>query len=152
MRMSNTAVGLLLILFACVVLVHVQSFPKLDNGYPGPALFPQVLSVLIIGCGIGLAVQGIRRRERLWRLDPGTVTPAGWLNIAVVLGAVVCYIFLAERVGFLIFSFAMLMALMQWFKVKRLPGLAMSVAVTLAIYLLFAKVLLVPLPWGLWGW
>jgi hypothetical protein len=24
--------------------------------------------------------------------------------------------------------------------------------VTLVIYFLFAKVLLVPLPWGLWGW
>jgi hypothetical protein len=36
--------------------------------------------------------------------------------------------------------------------VKILPSLAMSIIVTLSIYILFAKVLLVPLPWGLWGW
>jgi hypothetical protein len=36
--------------------------------------------------------------------------------------------------------------------VKTLPSIAMTVGVTLIIYLLFAKVLLVPLPWGLWGW
>ena len=44
------------------------------------------------------------------------------------------------------------MILMKWLKVKMLPSLVMSIAVTLGIYLLFAKVLLVPLPWGLWGW
>jgi hypothetical protein len=44
------------------------------------------------------------------------------------------------------------MILMKWLKVKILPSLIMSIVVTLAIYVLFAKILLVPLPWGLWGW
>ncbi|MCP4622747.1 MAG: tripartite tricarboxylate transporter TctB family protein [bacterium] len=152
MRVSNTAIGLSLIIFACAVLVHVRSFPKLDNGYPGPALFPSVLAVLFIFCGIGLIIQGIRNREKLLKIDLGTVTLAGWINIAFVLGTVACYIFFAEYVGFLIFSFVILMILMKWLKVKMLHSLVMSITVTLAIYLLFAKVLLVPLPWGLWGW
>ena len=152
MRTSNTVIGVLLIIFACIVLIHVQSFPTLENGYPGPALFPEVLCVLFIGCGIGLVIQGIRRREKVLKFDLGTITLAGWINIVFVLGAVVCYIFLAEFLGFLIFSFVILMILMKWLKVKTLPSLAMSVVVTLAIYMLFAKILLVPLPWGLWGW
>jgi len=152
MRVSNTAIGLLLIVFACAVLVHVQSFPKLDNGYPGPALFPEVLAVLFIFCGLGLIIQGIRQREKVLKYDLGSVTLAGWINIAFVLGAVVCYIFLVEYIGFLIFSFVILMILMKWLKVKILPSLVMSIVVTFAIYLLFAKILLVPLPWGLWGW
>ena len=152
MRVSNTAIGLLLIIFASAVLVHVQSFPKLDEGYPGPALFPEVLAVLFIFCGIGLIIQGIRNREKVLKFDLGTITLTGWINIAFVLGTVVCYIFLAEYVGFLIFSFVILMILMKWLKVKLLPSLVMSIVVTLGIYLLFAKVLLVPLPWGLWGW
>jgi len=41
---------------------------------------------------------------------------------------------------------------MKWLKVKTLSSIVMSFGVTLVIYLLFAKVLLVPLPWGLWGW
>lgn len=152
MRVSNTAIGLMLIIFACAVLVHVRSFPKLDNGYPGPALFPSVLAVLFILCGIGLIIQGIRRREKVLKFDLGAVTIAGWVNIAFVLGAVLGYIFFAEYIGFLIFSFVILMILMNWLKVKMLHSLVMSIAVTLAIYFLFAKVLLVPLPWGLWGW
>ena len=152
MRVSNTAIGLSLIIFACAVLGHVRSFPKLDNGYPGPALFPSVLAVLFILCGIGLVIQGIRNREKLLKIDLGTVTLAGWINIAFVLGTVACYIFFAEYVGFSIFSFVILMILMKWLTVKLLHSLVMSIAVTLAIYLLFAKVLLVPLPRGLWGW
>jgi putative tricarboxylic transport membrane protein len=152
MRTSNTVIGVLLIIFACIVLIHVQSFPSLENGYPGPALFPEVLCVLFIFCCVGLVIQGIRRREKVLKFDLGTITLAGWINIVFVLGAVVCYIFLAEYLGFLIFSFVILMILMKWLKVKMLPSLAMSVVVTLAIYMLFAKILLVPLPWGLWGW
>ena len=125
MRVSNTAIGLMLIIFASAVLVHVQSFPKLDHGYPGPALFPEVLAVLFILCGIGLIIQGIRKREKVLKFDLGTITPAGWINIAFVLGTVICYILLAEYLGFLIFSLVILMIMMKWLKVKILPNLAM---------------------------
>ena len=152
MKVSDTAIGLFLIVFACAVLIHVQGFPQLENGYPGPALFPEVLSVLFIFCGIGLIVQGVRKREKILKLDLSSISSVGWLNIVFVLGAVLCYIFFAEFLGFLIFSFVILMILMKWLKVKTLPSLIMSVIVTLGIYLLFSKILLVPLPWGLWGW
>ena len=69
-----------------------------------------------------------------------------------MVAAIVCYIFLAETIGFLIFSFAVLLILMKWLKVKTLQSVMMSLIVTFVIYILFAKVLLVPLPWGLWGW
>ena len=152
MRVSDTAIGMSLIIFACAVLVHVQGFPELDNGYPGPALFPSVLAVLFILCGIGLIVQGIRKRENVLKFDLGSVRLAGWINIAFILGAILCYIFFVDYIGFLIFSFVILMILMKWLRVKMILSLAMSIGVTLAIYLLFAKILLVPLPWGLFGW
>ena len=152
MKVSDTAIGLFLIIFAGAVLIHVQGFPQLDNGYPGPALFPEVLSVLFIFCGIGLIIKGVRKRERILKFDLSSISSGGWLNIIFVLGAVLCYIFLAELLGFLIFSFVILVVLMKWLKVKTLHSLIMSVVVTLGIYLLFSKILLVPLPWGLWGW
>ncbi len=152
MRVSNTAIGLFLILGSVLVLWHVQSFPSLENGYPGPALFPTVLAVLFIFCGIGLIIQGVRQREKLLKFDTGSLTFSGFLNIVIVLATIVCYIFFAEYIGFLIFSFLVLLILMKWLKVKTLSSLLMSIGVTLVIYILFAKMLLVPLPWGLWGW
>jgi putative tricarboxylic transport membrane protein len=152
MRVSNTAIGVFLIIFSAAVLWHVQSFPSLDNGYPGPSLFPSVLAVLFILCGIGLIIQGVKAREKLLKFDTGSLTLPGLLNIFFVLGAIVSYILLAEYIGFLIFSFAVLLILMRWLKVKALSSVLMAVGVTLVIYILFAKILLVPLPWGLWGW
>lgn len=152
MRVSNTAIGLFLIIFSVAVLWHVQSFPSLENGYPGPSLFPSVLGVLFIVCGIGLIIQGVKKREKLLMFDTASLTLPGLLNILIVLGAIVCYILLAEYVGFLIFSFAVLLILMKWLKVKTVSSVLMAVGVTVAIYILFAKILLVPLPWGLWGW
>jgi putative tricarboxylic transport membrane protein len=108
--------------------------------------------VLFIFCGIGLVIQGIRQREKILKFDLGNISLGGWLNIVFVLGTVLCYIFFTEYIGFLIFSFVILMILMKWLKVKMLPSLVMSIVVTLSIYILFAKILLVPLPWGLWGW
>jgi putative tricarboxylic transport membrane protein len=151
-RVSNTAIGLFLIIFALAVIIHTQTFPSLDNGYPGPSLFPRVLAVLFILAGIGLIIQGIKKREKILKFDIGAVSRAGWINILFVLGAVVCYIFLAEVIGFLILSLVIMMVLMKWLRAKTSWSLVMSVIVTLAIYILFAKILLVPLPWGLWGW
>lgn len=152
MRVSNTAIGLFLIIFALAVIIHTQTFPSLDNGYPGPSLFPRVLAVLFILAGIGLIIQGIKKREKILKFDIGAVSRTGWINILFVLGAVVGYIFLADAIGFLILSFVIMMVLMKWLRAKTSWSLVMSVSVTLAIYILFAKILLVPLPWGLWGW
>jgi putative tricarboxylic transport membrane protein len=141
-----------LIIFSAVVLWHVQSFPSLENGYPGPSLFPSVLAILFIFCGIGLIIQGVKKREKLLKFDTRSLTVPGLLNILFVLGAIVCYILLAEYAGFLIFSFAVMLILMKWLNVKIISSVLMAVGVTLVIYILFAKILLVPLPWGLWGW
>jgi putative tricarboxylic transport membrane protein len=152
MRVSNTAIGLVLIVFASAVLVYVRTFPSLDNGYPGPALFPSVLAVLFIICGIGLIIQGIRAGEKLLKFDIGTLTRKGIINILFVLAVILCYIYLSEYIGFLILSGVLLFVTPKWLGVSTLRSLILSVVVTLGIYLLFAKLLLVPLPWGLWGW
>lgn len=132
-------------------MVHIQSFPKLENGYPGPALFPGVLALLFFISGILLVYQGIRKKERLLRFSLEGVDLRGWCNIALVLGVIAAYIFLSERIGFLLFSFISLVALMQWLKVSLLKSIMMAAGATSLIYLLFGKMLLVPLPWGEWG-
>ncbi len=152
MRVSNTAIGLGLIVFAIAVLFYTRTFPTLEKGYPGPSLFPNVLAVLFIIAGVTLVAQGVRGRERLSKFDTSTITRSGLINILLVLGAVVFYIFLSDFLGFQITSFILLFGIMKWLHVSTRWGLVMACGVTLAIYFLFAKILLVPLPWGLWGW
>ena len=152
MRVSNTSIGLGLIVFAIAVLFYTRTFPTLEKGYPGPSLFPNVLAVLFIIAGIALVVQGVRSGERIIKFDTSSITRSGLINVLLVLGAVVFYIYLSDFLGFQITSFILLFSLMKWLRVPTRWSLVMASGVTLAIYLLFAKMLLVPLPWGLWGW
>ena len=73
------------------------------------------------------------------------------LNILVVLGVIVAYILVSDYVGFLFTSLILMGFLMKWLGVSWRWTIAMSILLTIGIYLLFAKMLLVPLPWGLWG-
>jgi putative tricarboxylic transport membrane protein len=152
MRVSNTAIGAGLIVFAIAVLFYTRTFPTLERGYPGPSLFPNVLAVLFIIAGITLVAQGVRSGERIIKFDTSGITRSGLINILLVLGGIVFYIYLSDFLGFQITSFILLFGLMKCLRVSTHWSLVMACGITLAIYLLFAKMLLVPLPWGLWGW
>jgi putative tricarboxylic transport membrane protein len=152
MRVSNTAIGIGLIVFAIAVLFYTRTFPTLEKGYPGPSLFPNILAVLFIISGITLVVQGVRSGERILRFETSGITGSGLINILLALGAIIFYIFLSDFLGFQITSFILLFGLMKWLRVSTPWSLVMACGVTLAIYVLFAKILLVALPWGLWGW
>ncbi len=152
MRVSNTAIGIGLIVFAIAVLFYTRTFPTLEKGYPGPSLFPNILAVLFIISGITLVVQGVRSGEKILRFETSGITRSGLINILLALGAIIFYIFLSDFLGFQITSFILLFGLMKWLRVSMAWSLVMACGVTLAIYVLFAKILLVALPWGLWGW
>jgi putative tricarboxylic transport membrane protein len=152
MRFNDGLIGIVLILFGAAVLLYTRGFPTLEEGYPGPALFPNVLAVLFLIAGLVLLIQGARSKAALIKIDRKALGGRALLNILSVLPAVVVYIFLSEPLGLLILSFGLLFLLMTWFRATALWSMVMACSVTLGIYLLFSKFLLVPLPWGLWGW
>ena len=152
MRFNDAVIGSVLIVFAAAVLFHTRNFPTLETGYPGPALFPNCLSFLFILAGIILVFRGIKSRSRLVFFDGNAVNTSGVVNIFFVLGAILFYIFVAEYLGFIITAFITIFILMLRLKAPVVASLIMTCGVVLAIYVLFAKILLVPLPWGLFGW
>ncbi len=152
MRVSNTFIGLGVIIFAAAVILYARSFPSLEKGYPGPALFPTLLAGLFILAGVIMVVQGVRSGEKLFGFHNQEVSRSGFINLLLLLAAILFYIFLADFLGFHITSFLILFFLMKRLNVSTRWSLGMSGGVTFAIYALFAKMLLVPLPLGLWGW
>jgi putative tricarboxylic transport membrane protein len=152
MRFSNTAIGLVTIIFAVAVILYARSFPTLKEGYPGPGLFPIVIAALFILAGSTLIVQGLRSGEKLFHLDTRELSRSGILNLLLVLAAVLFYIFLGHLLGFHITSFLILFLFMKRLRVSTRWSLIMSCGITFIVYALFSKMLLVPLPLGLWGW
>ena len=55
-----------LLLLGSGVLWLAQSFPRLPNGYPGPALFPQMVAIGLLLCSALLGLSAFRNRQ------PGT--------------------------------------------------------------------------------
>jgi putative tricarboxylic transport membrane protein len=75
-----------------------------------------------------------------------------FVNALVVLAAVVGYVLLVERLGF-IATAALLLAVVRWrLDVPRLRTVVIAVVLAVVVHAMFAKVLRVPLPTGLIWW
>ncbi|MCI0527306.1 MAG: tripartite tricarboxylate transporter TctB family protein, partial [Nitrospira sp.] len=172
--MNNILIGLGTMILGGVILFLIWGFPELDDGYPGPALFPGILAGLFIVFGMVLLAQSIwvnllldRSRKHTGENPRFPLSQAGdtdqpvqnklysfkgILNVACVLAAILLYIFFVETLGFLITGFFLLALLMIKLGVPSWKSGMISLLSTVGIYMLFAKLLKVPLPWGLLSW
>ena len=148
MRFNDALIGVGVIIFGLVVVVHVQSYPNMGDNMPGPSLFPTVLGVLLMIAGAVQIPRGIKSRAPLVEILP-EFTARGVCNIAAVVIGVIFYIYASDTLGFLLTSFCTMFALMLVMQGKPLPSALVSAGAALCIYLIFNKMLLVPLPRGL---
>jgi putative tricarboxylic transport membrane protein len=150
MKLNDAVLGLLFALLGAAVLVAVQGYPKIPGQPVGPALFPGLIAAGLCVCGVLLMVRGWRvRREEPWLVfDDWVRSPRHLLGLVVLLGGIVFYILVADKLGFLPTAASILLALFLVLKVP--PGRAVLVAVVAALVVHFAfyKLLRVPLPWG----
>src|SRR5687768_7021721 len=156
MRLNDALFGAGFVLIGAVVFVSTLRFPRLDGGAPGPGLFPQVVAVLMIVAGGVLAWSARPRRAAEARAAPLTaVAPGlgarGVVNTLMVFAAIIAFMVVSPPVGFLVTSFAILFALMWHLGTRPLRAALAAAGLTLFVYVLFGKVLRVPLPLGvLW--
>lgn len=148
MRVNDAVIGLCMILLGIVVFIHVQSFPTQGDGHAGPSLFPSVLGILFVVAGFVLVRQGIRSKAPLFTRLP-ELDAHGIGNIALTLGAIVFYILVSEKLGFLLTSFTVMIVMMLMLKARFATALPVAIGTTLCIYAIFNKMLLVPLPRGI---
>lgn len=148
MRVNDAVIGMLVIILGISVYIHVQSFPFQGDGHPGPSLFPSVLAILFCVVGVILIYQGVKSKQVMFAIIPG-LTAKGIGNIVVTLIAILFYVFTSEKLGFLLTSFIIMLSLMFILKAKPIHALPVAVGMTLFIYCVFNKILLVPLPQGI---
>lgn len=151
MRFNDAIFGIVLIVFALAEIAYTQTFPSLHGQDYGPDLFPMIIGSGLIVCGIILILKGVAHRTNVpmmtvgdWAHDRGNV-----LNVVVLLGSIAFYILFSGWLGFILTSLLILTTLLVRLGSGWLTSVIVAVATTLIIHSLFAKVLLVPLPWGI---
>lgn len=153
MRVRDTFMGAGFVGAGALVFAVTLSYPPGDAGQPGPAFFPRIVAVLMAAFGVALAMAGARRHEPIARVDwRQRVGSRGFVDALFVIGAVVGYIALADRLGFLITGTALAFVLMYRLQVGALRSAVVAVVFTVIVHFLFFKVLRVPLPTGLLWW
>jgi putative tricarboxylic transport membrane protein len=149
MKVNDAVVGAVFVALAIAILVHIQGYPLIPGQKYGPALFPGLIAVGFIATGLLLVVRGLRSGAPPVRFAPWLASRALLTNFLAVVAALVFYIVAADRLGFVVTGFVLLVGLFVKFGVR--PGRATLIAAiaTLAIHAAFYKLLRVPLPWGL---
>jgi putative tricarboxylic transport membrane protein len=74
--------------------------------------------------------------------------PARLLSFLLLPAAVLAYILLSERLGFIPTAFAILVTLFLWFRARVAVALPVAAGMTLLVHWFFAGLMRVPLPRG----
>ena len=152
MKVNDAISGAGLILLAGLIYWLTADFPAMHGQPYGPALFARLSAVLMALAGLGLIVQGVRRRS----LAPLVVLP-DWMgsprhasSLAAVILAVVFYIMASRTLGFVLTGFVILAVLFVLLRGRAhvWSSLAIAAAAVVAIQQFFGDFLRVPLPWG----
>ena len=129
-------------------LLTSEAFRTSQTARFGPMVFPSVLGVLLLLSLVGLVSSGTLRPGD----DVEPVTSRGLIRLGEVVLWVVAYVFLVERIGFVITAAVLLIVLLRRFGNRWVTAAAVSLVVVAATYELFAVALRVPLPRGWLGW
>ena len=152
MRVNDAVIGAVLVLFALAVMLYTRTFPSMPGQDYGPALFPVLIGIGFLICGVILIASGLRRL----RTEP-LFTGGEWLrsrhhlvDFFAVIGGLVAYILVADWLGFIPTAFLLLFGWLMLFRGgKPASSAAIALITALVVDYAFSQLLLVPLPVGL---
>jgi len=159
-KINDAITGAVLVIFAVAEIAYTRTFPSLHGQSYGPNLFPILIGLGLICCGLILIARGLLLK-RSFNQSQSNSEGAKWIdfdnlaasshariNASLVVMFLLIYIFLSEWVGFVPLSLITIFVLSYRLGSSVHMAIAVSVVATLVIQMLFAKVLLVPLPAG----
>ena len=147
MRRVDRWVGLGLAALALAVLWSARAFPDVPGQKLGAAFLPMIVGAGLLLCGIALVLRSLRR-DAYADAEAKPEVEEHFGSAVVIVGAVLAYIGLSERIGFLLIAPLCLLAVFLAFRVAWRRALLWAVGGTLLVHLAFYKLLRVPLPWG----
>jgi putative tricarboxylic transport membrane protein len=151
MKLGDATSGALVAAFGAAVAWQASGFPRMPGHVYGAGLFPLVVGIGLVLCGLILIGRGLATAGGLRGISIAEWRASGRraLGAALVVAVPLAFIWLLEPVGFLLLALVSMFVLFLLVGVAPLRALAVSAAASLVGYWLFAKLLRVPLPRGL---
>jgi putative tricarboxylic transport membrane protein len=141
--------GMIGILIAAYVLITCRSYPEDFVMKIGPAFFPEILAGGLILFSVLLAVQALLGKS-IGDVEKISILQKGPQRVLISLAVMVVYCAVLKPVGFIIVTIPFIMIFMFLLgNRKKLQYVWVPAAITLAVYLVFEKVLALSLPAGL---
>ena len=148
MQRTDRWVGLGLALLALTVLWSSRAFPNVPGQKLGAAFLPMLVGAGLLLCAVALIARSFRASAVPHEAPPAPAKAEHYGSSVVIIGAVVAYIGLADRLGFLLVAPLCLVAVFLALRVRLMPAVVWAVAGTVLVHIAFYKLLRVPLPWG----
>ncbi|MFO7856766.1 MAG: tripartite tricarboxylate transporter TctB family protein [Paracoccaceae bacterium] len=147
MKLNDALIGAALIVFSLIAGLEARSFPQVPGQNYGAALFPLIISVGLGVTGSILVVSGLRRWRAAPLVDLGGA-PGRFVNVGLVIAALVFYVLASETLGFIPTAFVIVAGLLLRLRGRPLSSIVIAAGTVLAVHQAFNEWLLVPLPWG----
>jgi putative tricarboxylic transport membrane protein len=145
--------GIITIVFGIAYTLMAYNLPKAAIGNPmAPAIFPLILGVIMSILGVCLFVSEVRKHETEMKREGQPESPKGLKRetklIILTCTAAVAYALLFGKIGYVL-STSLFMGILLFAlngKLKWKSNIVIAVGFSVAIYLIFQKLLNIPLP------
>ena len=148
MQRTDRWAGLALALLGIAVMASARAFPNVPGQKLGAGFLPMLVGAGLLLCAVALVSRSLRAAAYAGQ-GAAEERREHFGSSLVIIGSVVGYIVLADRVGFLIVAPLCLIATFLALRVKFSHALLWALAGTIVVHVAFYKLLRVPLPWGL---
>ena len=147
MKKGNYIVSCICIILAIFIISVANTYPESKNGVPGPGVFPILIAVLLFLSALSLIISTSMDKTEDVSIK---LNDKDTHRSYITMGILILYIVLLPMVGMILMNTIMLGGFFIWFNRKSyVQYVLLASVISVGIYLLFSKVLFVPLDFGL---
>lgn len=157
MQLSDRVTGLFLTALGSGAAYGGWLLPPVPGQQIGPNVFPMVVGIGLIICGVMIAFgigHAFEEEPELIEAAPGQVPPppVTWARGLMALlppAALIFYVLMVDRLGFALTAAAMVLAVSLALGARLRLAIPLAILAPMFVHLVFSQLLHVPLPAGL---
>ena len=147
MKKGNYIVSCICIILAIFIISVASTYPESKNGVPGPGVFPILKAVILFLSALSLSIStSINKADDISIKLNNKDTYRSYITM----GILIFYMILLPMVEMILMNTILLSGLFIWFNRKSyIQYVLLASMISIGVYLLFSKILFVPLDFGL---